>query len=38
VIATMAVALRGLGLAREEAFQQAQQYWDARVQSSQPII
>lgn len=38
VIATMAVALRGLGLAREEAFQQAQQYWDARLQSSQPII
>lgn len=38
VIATMAVALRGLGLTREEAFQQARQYWDARLQSSQPII
>jgi anthranilate phosphoribosyltransferase len=38
VIATMAVALRGLGLGREEAFQQAQLRWDARLQSSQPII
>ncbi|MDP9940442.1 glycosyl transferase family protein [Ectopseudomonas alcaliphila] len=38
VIATMAIALRGLGLAREEAFQQAQQRWDARLQSNQSII
>jgi anthranilate phosphoribosyltransferase len=37
VIATMATALRGLGLAREEAFQQAQQRWDARFQSNQSI-
>jgi anthranilate phosphoribosyltransferase len=34
VIATMAIALRGLGMTREEAFQQAQQRWDARLQSN----
>nr|WP_137819200.1 glycosyl transferase family protein [Pseudomonas sp. 2FG] len=34
VQATMALALRGLGRPREEAFAQAQQYWDAR---NQPI-
>ena len=38
VIATMAIALRGLGMPREEAFQQAQQRWDARLQSNQSII
>ncbi|PIA69775.1 glycosyl transferase family protein [Pseudomonas sediminis] len=37
VIATMAVALRGLGLDREAAFLQAQQRWDARFQSNQSI-
>ncbi|MPT20582.1 MAG: glycosyl transferase family protein [Pseudomonas sp.] len=37
VIATMAVALRGLGLDREAAFQQAQQRWDTRFQSNQSI-
>ncbi|WP_341781250.1 glycosyl transferase family protein [Ectopseudomonas mendocina] len=34
VITTMAIALRGLGMTREEAFQQAQQRWDARLQSN----
>lgn len=34
VIATMAIALRGLGMTREEAFQQARQRWDARLQSN----
>lgn len=33
VIATMATALRGLGLAREDAFAQAKMRWDARLQS-----
>ncbi|MCY1381813.1 hypothetical protein D9M69_697690 [compost metagenome] len=33
LIATMALALRGLGLAREEAFDKARQYWDARDRS-----
>lgn len=33
VIATMATALRGLGLAREDAFAQAKIRWDARLQS-----
>lgn len=30
VLSSMAVALRGLGIPREEAFKQAQQRWDAR--------
>ena len=30
VVATMALALRGLGQGREEAFAQAQRYWDQR--------
>ncbi|SFQ10968.1 glycosyl transferase family protein [Pseudomonas borbori] len=30
VLSSMAVALRGLGIPREEAFEQAQQRWDAR--------
>ncbi|UVL64297.1 glycosyl transferase family protein [Pseudomonas sp. B21-032] len=30
VVATMALALRGLGQSREEAFAQAQRYWDQR--------
>ena len=30
VVATMALALRGLGHCREEAFAQAQRYWDQR--------
>ena len=30
LIATMALALRGLGTPREQAFELAQQYWDAR--------
>jgi len=30
VLATVALALRGLGAPREQAFEQAQQYWDAR--------
>ncbi|MCQ4062013.1 hypothetical protein FK516_29435, partial [Klebsiella pneumoniae] len=30
VIATMALALRGLGATREAAFEQAQSYWRAR--------
>lgn len=34
VIATMATALRGLGLSRDEAMQQARQRWDARFQSN----
>lgn len=33
LIATMALALRGLGRTREEAFEQAQRYWDARDRS-----
>ena len=33
LIATMALALRGLGLPREEAFAQARQYWDNRNRS-----
>jgi len=33
LIATMALALRGLGDAREEAFDKARQYWDARDRS-----
>lgn len=37
VTATMAVALRGLGLDREKAFQQAQLRWDARFESTQSI-
>lgn len=37
VIATMATALRGLGLARDDAFAQAQQRWDARITSSQSM-
>lgn len=38
VIATMATALRGLGVARDEAFQQAQRRWDARIQSNLSIL
>ncbi|WP_172152370.1 glycosyl transferase family protein [Pseudomonas tumuqii] len=34
VLSSMAVALRGLGIPREEAFKQAQQRWDARNISS----
>lgn len=34
VIATMALALRGLGQPRETALEQARQYWDARNSSS----
>ncbi|EPM99719.1 hypothetical protein A249_18273, partial [Pseudomonas syringae pv. actinidiae ICMP 18804] len=30
LISTMALALRGLGVAREDAFQQAQTFWDRR--------
>ena len=33
LIATMALALRGLGLAREDALEQARQYWAARDRS-----
>ncbi|AZD03198.1 glycosyl transferase family protein [Pseudomonas chlororaphis] len=33
LIATMALALRGLGMPREQAFEQAQHYWDARERS-----
>ncbi len=33
LIATMALALRGLGHPREQAFELAQQYWDARDKS-----
>ncbi|MGE7956028.1 glycosyl transferase family protein [Pseudomonas sp. NPDC089530] len=33
LIATMALALRGLGTPREQAFEQAQAYWDARDRS-----
>ncbi|PMY65572.1 MULTISPECIES: glycosyl transferase family protein [Pseudomonas] len=33
LIATMALALRGLGILREQAFEQAQHYWDARDRS-----
>ena len=33
LIATMALALRGLGHPREQAFALAQQYWDARDKS-----
>ncbi|HZX51386.1 MAG TPA: glycosyl transferase family protein [Pseudomonas sp.] len=34
VLSTMALALRGLGLTREDALQQAQQRWDARLISN----
>ncbi len=34
VISTMALALRALGLPREDALQQAQQHWDARLISN----
>ncbi|MNC74620.1 hypothetical protein D3C75_1260070 [compost metagenome] len=34
VIATMALALRGLGNDREQAFATAQRYWSARNQSN----
>ncbi|MFV9681405.1 glycosyl transferase family protein [Pseudomonas sp. NY15367] len=37
VVATMAVALRGLGMSREQAFEQARQRWDARLRSNKPI-
>jgi hypothetical protein len=30
LLSTMALALRGLGHPREQAFELAQQYWDAR--------
>ena len=33
VLATIALALRGLGSPREQAFEQARQYWDARDRS-----
>ncbi|MNT75192.1 hypothetical protein D3C72_2140690 [compost metagenome] len=33
LIATMALALRGLGTPRDEAFAKAQQYWEARDRS-----
>jgi len=33
LISTMALALRGLGTPREQAFEQAQRYWDARDRS-----
>jgi anthranilate phosphoribosyltransferase len=33
LISTMALALRGLGQTREQAFETAQQYWDARDKS-----
>jgi hypothetical protein len=33
LISTMALALRGLGQSREQAFETAQQYWDARDRS-----
>ncbi|MCY7260079.1 glycosyl transferase family protein [Pseudomonas protegens] len=33
LLATMALALRGLGMPREQAFERAQQYWDARDRS-----
>ncbi|WDG52612.1 glycosyl transferase family protein [Pseudomonas chlororaphis] len=33
LIATMALALRGLGMPREQAFERAQHYWDARDRS-----
>jgi anthranilate phosphoribosyltransferase len=33
LISTMALALRGLGQSREQAFETAQQYWDARDKS-----
>ena len=33
LISTMALALRGLGQTREQAFETAQQYWDARDRS-----
>jgi hypothetical protein len=33
LISTMALALRGLGQSREQAFDTAQQYWDARDRS-----
>jgi anthranilate phosphoribosyltransferase len=34
VLSTLALALRGLGLPREEAFAQARRYWDSRKLSS----
>lgn len=34
VISTMALALRGLGTSREQAFDQAESYWDNRLQSN----
>ncbi|MGG2397133.1 glycosyl transferase family protein [Pseudomonas sp. SH1-B] len=37
VIATIAMALRGLGLPRDQAFAQAQQCWDSRLTSTNPI-
>lgn len=37
IIATMALALRGLGLQREAAFAEAEKRWQARHLSSQPI-
>ncbi|NWE24041.1 glycosyl transferase family protein [Pseudomonas gingeri] len=33
LLSTMALALRGLGMPREQAFEQAQRYWDARNRS-----
>lgn len=33
LVATMALALRGLGLAHEDAFERARQYWEARDRS-----
>ncbi|WP_417662143.1 glycosyl transferase family protein [Pseudomonas sp.] len=38
VISTMALVLRGLGATREQAFERAETYWEARNTSNQPIV